>query len=71
MEHANLRAMRAGVATLFFMSNAYCGSDPCMKELTFCTIKGWKSVPVFVERLHGTEEEFKSCSRAGQTFLDQ
>ena len=41
-----IRAMLKGVATLFFLGNAFCGSGPCVEELRFAVQKGLPLIPV-------------------------
>ena len=38
-----LQAMRQGVATVFFLGNAFCGSKNCTKEVTWAVRKGFKT----------------------------
>ena len=44
-----LRAMRYGLATVFFVGNAFCGSDNCTDEVQHATMMGFKKIPVFLE----------------------
>lgn len=44
---------------LFFLSNAYCGSDECMKELEFADMKKFPRCPVFLERFAVDEAGFQ------------
>eukprot|EP01044_Picomonas_judraskeda_P014972 COSAG03_NODE_2449_length_2748_cov_14.372971_3_plen_246_part_00 len=53
------RAMRHGVATIFFLGNAFCGSEPCVKELQHAEAKGFRKIPVFLEWASLKEEEFE------------
>ena len=41
-----IRAMLKGVATLFFLGNAFRGSDPCVGELRFAVQQGLPLIPV-------------------------
>jgi serine/threonine protein kinase len=53
-----LRALRKGVAAIFFVGNAFCSSEPCRKELAFATSKGQIRIPVFLQWLCRSEEDF-------------
>lgn len=44
-----LQAMREGVATIFFLGNAFCGSKACAREATWAARHGFTAVPVFLE----------------------
>ena len=47
------------MATLFFLSNAYCGSEECLKELQYADMKKFKHrVPIFLEPFVNDEETF-------------
>jgi hypothetical protein len=53
-----VRAMLEGVATVVFVGNAFCGSDPCLDELRFCVGQGVQAIPVFLEPLHSCAADF-------------
>eukprot|EP01051_Picozoa_sp_SAG22_P012540 SAG22_NODE_1313_length_4774_cov_31.746310_5_plen_331_part_00 len=53
-----IRAAVKGVATIFFLGNAFCGSGPCMEELRFVTQQRLPAIPVLLETLHRTRAGF-------------
>eukprot|EP01048_Picozoa_sp_COSAG05_P010357 COSAG05_NODE_906_length_6646_cov_15.962426_2_plen_446_part_00 len=56
-----LRAMREGIATVFCVGNAFCGSNNCVKEVSFAAHKRFAPLlPVFIERLCNDEAAFES-----------
>eukprot|EP01047_Picozoa_sp_COSAG01_P139343 COSAG01_NODE_70124_length_259_cov_0.975000_1_plen_86_part_11 len=54
LTEAQLRA----VLSVFFLSNAYCGSDECLKELQYADMKKFVRVPVFLEKFANDEAAF-------------
>ena len=52
-----VRAVREGVCAVFFLSDAFCASPRCTRELQHATLKGRASIPVFFERLSGDGTE--------------
>ena len=53
-----LRAMAKGVATVVFLSNAFCGSGECCNEALFAVRKHHAPIPVWLEDFADTEESF-------------
>eukprot|EP01046_Picozoa_sp_COSAG06_P004191 COSAG06_NODE_173_length_21283_cov_14.116220_3_plen_2197_part_00 len=60
--------------SVFFLSNAYCGSEECLKELQYADLKKFERVPVFLEWFVNDEETFttneisKLCDAKMQSF---
>ena len=52
------RAQKHSLMNAFFLSNAYCGSDECLKELQYADMKKFERVPVFLEPFANDEEAF-------------
>lgn len=50
--------------SVFFLSNAYCGSDECLKELQFADVKKFERIPVFLERFVDDEEAYRKTELA-------
>ena len=59
-----IRAMLAGVATIFFLGNAFRGSTPCQEELRFAVQQGLPLIPVFLEGAHRSEADFDGWLRS-------
>eukprot|EP01043_Picozoa_sp_COSAG02_P085458 COSAG02_NODE_23099_length_730_cov_1.077655_1_plen_207_part_10 len=62
--------------SIFFLSNAYCGSDECLKELQFADVEKFERIPVFLEWFVDDEETYtkkkvaKLCDAKMKTFSD-
>lgn len=60
--------------SVFFLSNAYCGSKECRKELQYASHKDLLRLPVFLERFAADQAEFEAwgmavrCDRELQEF---
>jgi len=44
--------------SVFFLSNAYCGSEECLKELQYSDMKKFARVPCFLEAFANDEDDF-------------
>ena len=44
--------------SVFFLSNAYCGSEECLKELQYSDMKKFDRVPCFLEAFADDEDDF-------------
>eukprot|EP01048_Picozoa_sp_COSAG05_P002469 COSAG05_NODE_102_length_19076_cov_21.766612_1_plen_1053_part_10 len=53
------RAQKRSFVNLFFLSNAYSGSDECLKELQFADMKKMPRIPIFLEPYIQDEEQFQ------------
>jgi hypothetical protein len=53
--------MRAFLS-IFFLSNAYCGSQECLKELQYADIEKYARVPVFLEAFAADQAEFETVA---------
>ena len=53
-----IRAMLKGVATIFFLGNAFRGSTSCLDELRFTVRQNLPLIPVFLEGAHRSEVDF-------------
>jgi hypothetical protein len=62
-----LRSMRQGVATIFFLGNAFCGSANCVREVNFAVRNGFVTIPVFLEWLSRDEDGFERWKEARTT----
>ena len=52
--------MREGVATVFCLGNAFCGSANCVREVKWAVRQGFATIPVFLEWLCRDEEAFSN-----------
>jgi hypothetical protein len=59
--------MRQGVATIFFLGNAFCGSANCVREVNFAVRNGFVTIPVFLEWLSRDEDGFERWKEARTT----
>ena len=50
--------------SVFFLSNAYCGSKECRKELQYASHKGLLMLPVFLESFAANQAEFEAMGMA-------
>ena len=45
--------------SVFFLSNAYCGSEECLKELEYADMKRFTRIPVFMESFVDNAETYR------------
>jgi hypothetical protein len=52
------KAQTRAFYSVFFLSNAYCGSEECLKELQYSDMKKFDRVPCFLEAFANDEDDF-------------
>ena len=63
------KAQTRAFYSVFFLSNAYCGSEECLKELQYSDIKKFDRVPCFLEALGAADCRVPRARRAASSFL--
>ena len=57
--------------SVFFLSNAYCGSDECLKELQFADVEKFERILVFLEWFVDDEETYRTRRKRSRSYAMQ